>query len=119
LLAEVGSESVKLHLDTFHMNIEEDSIGGAIITAGSQIGHLHCVANNRKAPGRGHINWKEVRAAVKAVNYRGYVVGEVFVNPTGEVGRGMAIWRELAPDLMATAKETAQFLKKEVANVDE
>jgi D-psicose/D-tagatose/L-ribulose 3-epimerase len=38
---EVGLDNVKVMLDTFHMNIEEDSFAGAIRQAGSRLGHFH------------------------------------------------------------------------------
>src|SRR5262249_54528988 len=46
----VGSPNAKVHLDTFHLNIEEDSIGGAIREAGSRLGHLHLGEPNRRPP---------------------------------------------------------------------
>ncbi len=116
-LDEIKSPAVKLHLDTFHMNIEEDDIATAIRSAGSQLGHLHCAANNRKAPGKGHIQWGEIFLALQDIHYKNYVVAEVFVNPEGEVGRGLSIWRPLASDLLETARETASFLKKGLADV--
>lgn len=116
LLQEVGGyESLKLHLDTFHMNIEEDDIAQAIRMAGGQLGHFHCVANNRKAPGQGHINWGQVRTALKTIHYQGYLVAESFVNPAGEVGEGLYIWRPLAQSLDDNAREIARFIKAEVA----
>ncbi len=111
-LDEIKSPTVKLHLDTFHMNIEEDDIADAVRSAGSHLGHIHCTANNRKAPGKGHIQWGKIFSALQDIHYKEYIVAEVFVNPKGEVGRGLSIWRPLAPDLMETAKETASFLKK-------
>ena len=117
ILDAIGSPSLKLHLDTFHLNIEEDDIGAALRQAGSQLGHLHCVENNRKVPGQGHIPWAQVRDAVNAIAYRGYVVAEAFVNPAGEVGRGVFIWRPLADDLDAAARQAAAFLKREFAAV--
>jgi D-psicose/D-tagatose/L-ribulose 3-epimerase len=116
ILEEVGSHSLRLHLDTFHMNIEEDRIGEAIRHAGNHLGHLHCVENNRKIPGEGHIDWQEVRAAVNAINYQGYIVAETFVNPAGEVGRGLYIWRPLANELDEAAKQAAEFLRREFGN---
>lgn len=117
LVEEVGSPHIKLHLDTFHMNIEEDCISDGILTAGNYLGHFHCVENNRKVPGEGHIPWAEVRKALQAVNYHGYLVTEAFVNPAGEVGRGLSIWRPLADDIDQAACRTVEFLKSEVANV--
>lgn len=115
LIADVGHPAIKLHLDTFHMNIEEDDVPAAVRLAGAQLGHFHCVANNRKSPGHGHIDWAGVRAALQACDYQGYLVAETFVNPTGEVGRGMYIWRTLAESLDTYAQEVARFLREEVA----
>lgn len=115
ILADAGHPNLKLHLDTFHMNIEEDNIADAIGMAGDRLGHFHCVANNRKAPGRGHLDWGAIRSALQAIDYRGFLVAESFVNPAGEVGQGLYIWRDLAHNLDANAAEIAEFLRKEVA----
>jgi D-psicose/D-tagatose/L-ribulose 3-epimerase len=117
LINEVDHPNIKLHLDTFHMNIEEDSLSEAILTAGHYIGHFHCAENNRKIPGKGHIPWGEVRQALQTVRYQGYLVTETFVSPAGEVGRGLSIWRPLADDLDQAACRAAEFLKLEVADV--
>jgi len=115
LLEDVGSPHLKLHLDTFHMNIEEDDPAQAIKMAGDRLGHFHCVANNRKAPGKGHIPWGEIRAALKSISYEGYLVAESFVNPAGEVGHGMYIWRSLSEGLDKNAADIARFLREKVA----
>ena len=44
---EIGSSHVKIMLDTFHMNIEEDNIAAAIRKAGKRLGHLHLGEQNR------------------------------------------------------------------------
>lgn len=115
LLSDVGHPNLKLHLDTFHMNIEENNIADAIRLAGNQLGHFHCVANNRKAPGKGHLDWGAIRSALQVIDYRGFLVAESFVNPAGEVGQGLYIWRELAENMDTNAVEIAEFLRKEVA----
>ncbi len=112
IIEEVGSPNLKLHLDTFHLNIEADQIDAEIRAAGQHLGHFHCVANNRKPPGEGHIPWLAVRQALEDIGYQGYLVAEIFVNPAGEVGQGLFIWRELAADLDLAAKQTAEFLQK-------
>ena len=112
IIQEVGSPNLKIQLDTFHLNIEADDIGQSIREAGHNLGHFHCVANNRKPPGAGHIPWNEVKQALDDISYQGYLVAETFVNPTGEVGRGLYIWRSLADDLDQTAKQAADFMKQ-------
>lgn len=96
---ELGSPSVKIMLDTFHLNIEEDFIGEAIVRAGDQLGHFHVGENNRRPPGYGHIPWTEVATALRTINYTGPVVLEPFVTPGGEVGRDIKIYRDLTTDL--------------------
>ncbi len=93
---EVGKPNVKVMLDTFHMNIEEDSIGGAIRTAGPLLGHFHTGECNRKVPGKGRIPWREIGEALRDIKYDGAVVMEPFVKMGGTVGSDIKVWRDLS-----------------------
>ncbi|MBL8155347.1 MAG: sugar phosphate isomerase/epimerase [Anaerolineae bacterium] len=98
-VAAVGSPNVKILLDTFHLNIEEDFVGEALVQAGDKLGHLHIGENNRMPPGYGHMPWTEIAAALRRINYSGYVVMEPFVMPGGQVGRDIKVYRDLAVGL--------------------
>ncbi|MBQ9941839.1 MAG: sugar phosphate isomerase/epimerase [Christensenellaceae bacterium] len=93
---QVGLPNVKVMLDTFHMNIEEESIGGAIRTAGKHLGHLHTGECNRMVPGKGRTPWKEIGEALKEVGYDGRVIMEPFVRMGGQVGQDVKVWRDLS-----------------------
>ena len=95
----VGSSHCKLLLDTFHMNIEEDSFEDTIVLAGDNLGHLHIGETNRRAPGRGRIPWTEIASALRRIGYQGSVVMEPFLMPGGEVGRDIGVFRDLKGDL--------------------
>lgn len=95
---EVDTPAVKVMLDTFHMNIEEDSMPDAILTAGDLLGHFHVGENNRRVPGKGNIPWAEIGKALERIGYDGTVVMEPFVLTGGEVGKDIKIWREMIPD---------------------
>lgn len=112
-LALVGSPSVKMLLDTFHMNIEEDFIADAIAKAGSQLGHLHIGENNRLPPGFGHIPWAELSAALRKIDYRGDIVMEPFLMPGGPVGRDIRVFRDLrgGRDLDQEARKALLFMR--------
>lgn len=69
LLKLVDSERVKLHLDTVHMNIEEDDIGKAIRSAKGHIIHVHAADNNRWYPGHAHYDFKETLKALSDIGY--------------------------------------------------
>ncbi|MGI6404471.1 MAG: TIM barrel protein [Oscillospiraceae bacterium] len=93
---EVNRENVSVMLDTFHMNIEEDSIPAAIRLAGNRLGHLHVGEANRRPPHNGgRINWQEIGLALKEIGYDGDVVMEPFVLQGGEVGHSIKIWRDM------------------------
>ena len=65
----VGHPACGLLLDTFHMNIEERSIGDAIRAAGPRLRHLHACENDRGAPGTGHVPWAEVARRLRDIGY--------------------------------------------------
>lgn len=96
-LDDVGSGQLGIHLDTFHMNIEEDSMVSPVVLAGERLRHFHIGENNRKLPGMGNLPWKEIFAALKAANYAGPIAMEPFVHPGGEVGSAVSLYRDIMP----------------------
>ena len=113
----VDRPNVKLMLDTFHMNIEEDSITDAIRLAGKYLGHLHVGEANRKPPREGRMPWKEIARALHDINYTGAVVMEPFVTMGGQVGKDIHIWRDISQGATLTqldddVKLSVDFLKK-------
>ena len=109
----VGSTHAKVMLDTFHVNIEEDFFGEAILQAGDLLGHFHIGENNRMPPGYGHTPWTEIGAALRKINYQGYVVMEPFMMPGGEVGRDIKVFRDLGigMNLDEEARKALQFTR--------
>ena len=93
---EVGKPNVKVMLDTFHMNIEEDSFGQAIRTAGPLLGHFHTGEANRRVPGKGRLPWREIGDALREIGYGGAVVMEPFVKMGGGIGRDIKVFRDLS-----------------------
>ena len=93
---EVDVPAVKLMLDTFHMNIEEDSMGGAIRAARGLLGHFHTGECNRRVPGKGRIPWHEIGEALRDIGYDGTVCMEPFVRTGGTVGSDIKVWRDVS-----------------------
>ena len=111
-----GSPNAKLLLDTFHMNIEEDSLADAIHTAGFYLGHFHIGEANRKTPGVGRMPWHEIGKALREIDYRGAVVMEPFIAPGGQVGEDIRVWRDLSKgadeaEMDAKAGKACRFMK--------
>ena len=110
---EIDSPNIGVLLDTYHMNIEEDNIGDAIRLVGAdRLKSFHTGDNNRRAPGRGHINWDEVFRALADIGYQGRIVSEPFVMQGGEVGRDIHVYRDLIenPSEEAIDKEAEYLL---------
>ena len=111
---EVNHPGCKILLDTFHMNIEEDSFSQAIKTIGKYLGAFHLGETNRKMPGTGRIPWLEIKEALDEIDYDGPLVMEPFLMKGGTVGADIGIWREMIeePNLDLLAKEAATFVRK-------
>jgi D-psicose/D-tagatose/L-ribulose 3-epimerase len=112
LVADVGSPVLKLHLDTFHMNIEEKDQAKAIRKAGKLLGHFHACGSDRGTPGNDHIDWKPIAAALKAIRYNGDVVIESFTTDVKVIAKAAAIWRRMEPTRDEIAVKGIKFLKK-------
>lgn len=107
----VDHPSCRIMLDTFHMNIEEKSLGAAIRAAGPRLHHVHTCENDRGAPGSGNVAWDEVAAALSDVGYDGPLVIESFTSKVKSIARAAAIWRSLAPTQDDLARDGLVFLK--------
>ena len=112
LIKDVGSKALKLHLDTFHMNIEEKFQGPAIRKAGKLLGHFHACGSDRGTPGNDHIDWKSIASALKAIKYNGDVVIESFTTDVKVIARAAAIWRRIEPTRDEIAVKGLKFLKR-------
>jgi D-psicose/D-tagatose/L-ribulose 3-epimerase len=108
----VDHPSCRIMLDTFHMNIEEKSLGEAIRAAGPRLVHLHACENDRGAPGSGNVTWGEVAQALKDIDYDGPVVIESFTAKVKSIARAAAIWRPLADSQDELATDGLAFLRQ-------
>lgn len=111
----VDHPSCRIMLDTFHMNIEEKSLGDAIRAAGSRLCHFHACENDRGAPGSGNVTWDQVKQALGDIGYDGPVVIESFTDKVKSIARAAAIWRAFERSQDALAQNGLIFLKKLLA----
>ena len=112
LIGDVGHPAYKVHIDTFHANIEEKSIPDAIRMVGKgRLGHFHACENDRGIPGTGHQDWAGIRDALVEIEYDGPVVIESFTPGAVEIAKAAAIWRPLAPSQDELASGGAKFLR--------
>ncbi len=91
LVEQVGAENFGLLLDTFHMNIEDASLTGAIRAAGERIFHFHVADSNRWYPGAGHIDFRAVLETLENTGYQGFISGEFMPLPDADSAAQEAI----------------------------
>jgi len=113
---DVGNPNVKILLDTFHMNIEEDDIADAIRFTGDLMSYMHVGESNRKIPGQGNLPWGEIGQALRDIGFNGDVVMEPFVLQGGQVGESIKVFRDLSngadeAKMDADAENGLKFLK--------
>jgi D-psicose/D-tagatose/L-ribulose 3-epimerase len=116
---EVGLPNVKVHLDTFHMIREEESIGDTVLKTGRHLGYVHACENHRGIPGRGLVPWREFFTALHHIGYDGCVTIESFDPNIKSIARLCCIWRKLAESPEALATEGLQFLRTLAASTGE
>jgi len=90
LMESLQTDNVRLLADLFHMNIEETSIASGVKDGGRWIGHVHFVDSNRRPAGCGHLDYEPILAALREIQYEGYLSAEALP------------W----PDPVAAAKQT-------------
>ena len=95
-LEQTGSDHVRLHLDTFHMNIEEASPAAAIRLAGDKLGYFHIGESNRGYLGDGTIDFDAIFDALVEIDYRRDIVFESFSGAIVDQALSLAcgIWRD-------------------------
>lgn len=118
-IRQVGSSHCGLVLDTFHMNIEEEDMVQAIISAKGHIGKIHAVENNRNVPyHNASIPWQKVGAALRDIGYDGAVIIESSLLHEEMYSYNFRLWRDLLPDHALAARLNAlkngiHFLQKQ------
>lgn len=101
-----------LALDTYHLGIEERSIGAAVRTAGAHLKHLQVCGNDRGTPGGDQTDWHGLYAALEAIDYRGPVTIESFTGDNEAIAVAASIWRPLASSQDTLARDGLAFLRE-------
>lgn len=112
-VAATGSDHVKLHLDTFHMNIEEANPAAAIRLAGDRIGYFHIGESNRGYLGDGVIDFDCIFDALLDIGYDRDITFESFSSKVVDQGLSLAcaIWRDTWTENVPLAKHAKTFIE--------
>jgi D-psicose/D-tagatose/L-ribulose 3-epimerase len=109
--AAIGHPRVGILIDTFHANIEEKSIPGAVRTASSRLQHVHMSENDRGLLGSGHVEFSKLVAALREVRYDGFLMIEGFGYSGSEKNCLGALWGDLNITPEEIAFEGAAYVR--------
>jgi len=90
-LDEFDLDNCYVHLDTFHMNIDETNPVEAIQLAGKRLGYFHLADNSRRYPGSGQLDFVKIIKTLEDIGYNGYLSVECLPYPSGEEAAERAI----------------------------
>ena len=98
MIERVGADNMFVHLDTYHMNIEEKGAANGILDAREHLKYIHLSESDRGAPGAGNVPWDEIFAALAAIGFKGGLAMESFINMMPELALSLSVWRPVAKD---------------------
>ena len=111
MIERVGADNIFIHLDTYHMNIEEKGAANGILEAREHIKYIHLSESDRGTPGWGTCDWDEIFAALAAIGFKGGLAMESFINMPPEVAFGLSVWRPVARDEAEVMDNGLPFLR--------
>ncbi|MBB4283550.1 D-psicose/D-tagatose/L-ribulose 3-epimerase [Agrobacterium tumefaciens] len=111
LVERIGADNVFIHLDTFHMNMEEKGITNGIITARNHLKYMHMSESDRGTPGFGNVAWDEVFSALAAIDFKGVLTLESFAAMPEEMAGAISTWRPVAPSADEVLDKGLAFLR--------
>ena len=118
MLDRIDEPNVFVHLDTYHMNIEEKGFYDPIVVSGSRMQYIHLSESDRGTPGTGNVHWDEVFRGLEAVGYNGRLVMESFAAVNEDIIGATALWRDVVGDPQALIRDGLTFLRDRAAEHD-
>jgi len=89
-ISQFDSNYIELTIDSYHMNIDEKDPDVSIVKGRKHIGYVHLSDSDRSYPGKGNIDFKKILAALKEIDYKGYLMFEckAFKDKYQEMSKG-------------------------------
>ena len=112
LIERIGEPALMIHLDTYHMNIEEKGFRSGIEKAGKHLKYIHLSESDRGVPGTGTVDFPATLAALAATGFDGDLVGEAFINMPPALAKALSVWRPVAKSAEEVLDPGMTYLKR-------
>ncbi|CAB9529084.1 ribulose 3-epimerase [Seminavis robusta] len=116
LIREIDEPNIRVHLDTYHMNIEEYDLESPILQHAQYIGYVHIGASHRGGLGTGNIDFDQFFGALAKIDYQGVITFESFSSEIvdGTLTKALCIWRNLWHDNLQMATESRKYIEEKI-----
>ena len=111
LVERIGADNVFVHLDTYHMNIEKKGAAQRILVARDHLKYIHLSESDRGTPGEGNCPWDQIFVALAAIDFKGGLAMESFINLPPEIGAGLSVRRPVAASEVEVMGKGLPFLR--------
>ena len=119
MVERVGADNIFVHLDTYHMNIEESDLFQPFLDVGDRLGYVHIGESHRGYLGTGSVDFESTFRALARMGYDGPITFESFssavVSPT--LSNTLGIWRNLWSDGDDLAAHANRFIRDHILAV--
>jgi len=111
MIERIGLDNMFLHLDTYHMNIEEKGAANGVLAGCEYLRYIHLSESDRGTPGWGTCDWDEIFATLAAIGFDGGLAMESFINMPPELAYGLSVWRPVARNEAEVMDNGLPFLR--------
>lgn len=117
VISDIGEDNVYVHLDVYHMNIEEQDLVAPVIASGNKLGYVHVGASHRGPLGTGNIDFDSFFGALAKIGFTGPITFESFSSSvvSKDLSNTLGIWRNLWTDNKSMAKSSREYLEAKLA----
>jgi len=112
LCESIGHPRIGVTIDTFHANIEERNVAGAVASLGPRLKHVHASENDRGLLGEGHIDFLDIFDALQQIRYQGYLMIEGFGYSPQETSGPGVLWADPSVSPQELASRGAEFVNR-------
>ncbi len=115
-IKDTGSDNIKVHLDVYHMNIEEQDLVSPVVACGDQLGYVHIGASHRGPLGTGNIDFDSFFGALHKIGFNGTITFESFSSAvvSKDLSNTLGIWRNLWTDNKSMAKSAREYMEAKI-----
>jgi D-psicose/D-tagatose/L-ribulose 3-epimerase len=120
MIDEIDRPNVVVHLDTYHMNIEESDMVTPVLASGERLGYVHIGESHRGYLGSGNVDFRAFFRALAHIGYQGPITFESFSSAViaPELSNAICIWRNLWTDSEDLARHAREFIGAQLLAMD-